>query len=108
MRLRQDGLGLHWTPIDGATLLHLAVDFHEREMFDWLLAHGADVNARAAVDPDGFGGHTPLFNAVVCGAWHRATMSARCCNTEPRRMRARVYASSSIGSKSRVGTRPAM
>jgi hypothetical protein len=70
-----DGTGMHWTPTDGTTLLHLAVDFHEPEIFDWLLARGADVNARAAVDRDGFGGHTPLFNAVVCGPWHRAAMT---------------------------------
>ena len=61
--------GMHWTPIDGSTLLHLAIDFREREIFDWLLARGADVNARAAIDRDGFGGHTPLFNAIVCGPW---------------------------------------
>jgi ankyrin repeat protein len=61
--------GMHWTPIDGATLLHLAIDFRECEILDWLLSHGADVNARAATDQDGFGGHTPLFNAVVCGPW---------------------------------------
>jgi hypothetical protein len=67
--------GMHWTPIDGATMLHLAVDFREREIFDWLLAHGADVNARAAVDGDGFGGHTPLFNAVVCGPWPDSAMA---------------------------------
>ncbi len=67
--------GLHWTPIDGATLLHVAIDFREREIFDWLLAHGADVNARATVDRDGFGGHTPLFNAVVCGPWQDAAMT---------------------------------
>lgn len=67
--------GLHWTPIDGATLLHIAIDFREREIFDWLLAHGADVNARATVDRDGFGGHTPLFNAVVCGPWPDAGMT---------------------------------
>lgn len=61
--------GLHWTPIDGTTLLHIAIDFRDREILDWLLAHGADVNARAAIDRDGFGGHTPLFNTVVCGPW---------------------------------------
>jgi hypothetical protein len=61
------GSGMYWTPIDGGTLLHLAVDFWEREVFAWLLAEGADVNAGAAVDAEGFGGHTPLFNAVVCG-----------------------------------------
>jgi len=68
--------GMHWTPIDGATLLHLAIDFHDRETFDWLLTRGADVNARATIDRDGFGGHTPLFNAVVCGPWHDAAMTA--------------------------------
>jgi hypothetical protein len=67
--------GLHWTPIDGATLLHVAIDFREREIFDWLLANGANVNARSAVDSDGFGGHTPLFNTVVCGPWHDAAMT---------------------------------
>ena len=71
----KSGPGLHWTPIDGATLLHLAVDFHDHEIFDWLLARGADVNARAAVDRDGFGGHTPLFNAVVCGVSNSAAMT---------------------------------
>jgi hypothetical protein len=71
----KSGPGLHWTPIDGTTLLHLAVDFHEHEIFDWLLANGADVNARAAVDSAGFGGHTPLFNAVVCGVGQRASMT---------------------------------
>jgi hypothetical protein len=58
--------GMHWTPIGGTTLLHLAIDFEEREIFEWLLARGADVDARAAVDAEGFGGHTPLFNAVLC------------------------------------------
>jgi hypothetical protein len=53
----------------------LAVDFREREIFDWLLAHGTDVNAGGAVDGDGFGGHTPLFNAVVCGPWPDAAMA---------------------------------
>ena len=59
------GPGMHWTPVDGTTLLHLAIDFEEREVFGWLLAHGADVDARATVDADGFGGHTPLFNTVL-------------------------------------------
>jgi len=61
--------GMHWTPIDGTTLLHLAIDFREKDIFEWLLAHGADVNARATIDGEGFGGHTPLFNTVVRGPW---------------------------------------
>ena len=59
------------TPVDGGTLLHLAVYWDELDMAEWLLDRGADVNARAALDGDGFGGHTPLFNAVVsqAGFW---------------------------------------
>jgi len=58
-------LSLHGTPLAGTTLLHMCVDFDEIEMARWLIAHGADVNASAEVDADGFGGHTPLFGCVV-------------------------------------------
>lgn len=58
--------GLHGTPIAGTTLLHLSIDFNEQEIFDWLLSEGADVNAAATIDEEGFGGHTPLFNAILC------------------------------------------
>lgn len=58
-------LALHGTPLDGTTLLHLCVDNDEIEIARWLIARGADVNARAAVDADGFGGHTALFGCVV-------------------------------------------
>ena len=57
--------GLHGTPLAGTTLLHICVDFDEIEIARWLIAQGADVNARAEVDADGFGGHTPLFGCVV-------------------------------------------
>jgi hypothetical protein len=61
--------GLHGTPLEGTTLLHLAIDFDEFEIFEWLLAHGANPDAPAMVDEDGFGGHTPLYNAVVSCAY---------------------------------------
>jgi len=61
--------GLHGTPIDGTTLLHLSIDFDEREIFDWLLQQRADVNAAALIDNEDFGGHTPLFNAIVSDAY---------------------------------------
>ena len=61
--------GMCGTPVDGTTLLHLSIDFDEREIFDWLLDQGADVNAAAVTDEEGFGGHTPLFNAVVSDAY---------------------------------------
>ncbi|MCI0746778.1 MAG: ankyrin repeat domain-containing protein [Verrucomicrobia subdivision 3 bacterium] len=72
-----DRSGMHWTPIQGTTLLHLAIDFREQEIFEWLLAHDADVNARATIDSDGFGGHTPLFNAVLNGPWPEAATTRR-------------------------------
>lgn len=56
------------TPVDGGTLLHFAVYWDELDMAVWLLEHGADVNAGTALDADGFGGHTPLFNSVVSQA----------------------------------------
>jgi ankyrin repeat protein len=56
---------LHGTPLAGSTLLHISVEFDEIEIARWLIEHGADVNARAEIDADGFGGHTPLFGCVV-------------------------------------------
>lgn len=53
------------TPLDGTTLLHMCVEYDELDIARWLIAQGADVNARAATGPSGFGGYTPLFNAVV-------------------------------------------
>lgn len=60
---------LHGTPLAGTPLLHICVDFDEIEIARWLLDHGADVNARAEIDADGFGGHTPLFGCVVSQAY---------------------------------------
>jgi ankyrin repeat protein len=53
------------TPLRGATLLHMAVDYDEMDIARWLLAIGMNVDARAAVDAEGFGGHTALFATVV-------------------------------------------
>jgi len=60
-----ESLALHGTPLAGATLMHLCVDMDEVEIALWMLEHGADANARAALDEDGFGGHTALFGCVV-------------------------------------------
>jgi ankyrin repeat protein len=62
-------LALHGTPLAGTTLLHICVDFDEIDIARWLIDHGADVNARAEIDADGFGGHTPLFGCVVSQAY---------------------------------------
>ena len=53
------------TPLDGATLLHLCVEYDELEVARWLLDHAMDPDVPADVDAQGFGGHTALFTAVV-------------------------------------------
>ena len=58
-------LALGGTPLDGTTLLHMCADYDETAVAQWLLAHGADVDAKADVDADGFGGHTALFGCVM-------------------------------------------
>jgi ankyrin repeat protein len=64
-----ESLGLHGTPLAGATLLHMAVDFDEIEIARWMIERGAEVDAPAHRDDDGFGGHTALFGCVVSQAY---------------------------------------
>lgn len=70
-------LALCGTPLAGGTLLHLAVDDDAYEVAQWLLENGADVNAPAAIDSDGFGGHTALFGCVVSQAYRCSRPSER-------------------------------
>jgi len=58
-------LATQGTPLAGTTLLHLCADYDEIEIARWLLEKGMDPNTRAAVDADGFGGHTALFCTVI-------------------------------------------
>jgi ankyrin repeat protein len=62
------GSGLHGVPLDGTTLLHMAIEYQEMDVALWLIDQGADVNARAIIGVDGFGGHTPLFHTIVTPA----------------------------------------
>jgi ankyrin repeat protein len=59
------GSGMHVAPLDGGTLLHMAIEFQDQRVAQWLIDHGADVNARSEIDADGFGGHTPLYHTTV-------------------------------------------
>jgi len=65
MGCHDEVLATHGTPLAGATLLHMCADYGEIEIARWLLERGMNVDARAAVDGDGFGGHTALFSTVV-------------------------------------------
>jgi hypothetical protein len=51
--------------VQGGTLLHVAAEYGNLGAATLLLNRGADVNARAAVDASGTGGHTAIFHAAT-------------------------------------------
>jgi ankyrin repeat protein len=53
-----------FTSLIGVSLLHVAAEYGNIDAARALIAAGADVNARAAVDDDGLNGHTPIFHTV--------------------------------------------
>lgn len=53
-----------FTPLIGASLLHVAAEYGHSRAARVLIECGADVNARASLDEYGLGGHTPLFHTV--------------------------------------------
>lgn len=53
-----------FTPLVGASLLHVAAEYGNTDVARVLIQTGADVDAKAAVDEDGLNGHTPLFHTV--------------------------------------------
>lgn len=57
-----------FTPLEGATLLHVAAEFQCARALAALLDAGLEVDARAGVDAHGLGGHTALFHTVNSNA----------------------------------------
>lgn len=53
-----------YTPLLEATLLHICAEFNHLSCAEILVHHGADINATAGVDENGFGGQTPVFHTV--------------------------------------------
>jgi hypothetical protein len=53
-----------YTPLYVATLLHICAEFNHLSCAEVLVRHGADVNAIAGFDENGFGGQTPIFHTV--------------------------------------------
>lgn len=53
-----------FTPLVGASLLHVAAEYGNVNAARVLLEMGAEVDARASVDEYGLNGHTPLFHTV--------------------------------------------
>ncbi|HWN12183.1 MAG TPA: ankyrin repeat domain-containing protein [Pyrinomonadaceae bacterium] len=53
-----------FTCCDGVTPLHICAEFNSVRCAKVLLDAGANVDAPADIDADGFGGQTPIFHAV--------------------------------------------
>jgi ankyrin repeat protein len=53
-----------FTSCRGVSPLHICAEFNSLRCARLLLDAGADVNARADIDANGLGGHTPIFHAV--------------------------------------------
>lgn len=53
-----------FTPLIGASLLHVAAEYGNLEATRVLVERGADLEARASVDEHGLNGHTPIFHTV--------------------------------------------
>jgi hypothetical protein len=53
-----------YTPLTGGTLLHFCAEYNSIACAKVLVKHGAGINAKAAADEYGFGGHTPIFHTV--------------------------------------------
>jgi Ankyrin repeats (many copies) len=53
-----------YTPLYQVTLLHICAEFNHLSCARVLVKYGADVNAKAGVDENGFGGQTPIFHTV--------------------------------------------
>ena len=53
-----------FTPLVGASLLHVAAEYGNADAARVLIDSGADVNASASIDAYGLNGHTPLFHTV--------------------------------------------
>lgn len=53
-----------FTPLFGASLLHVAAEYGNEKIARVLIDMGAAVDARTLVDAHGLNGHTPLFHTV--------------------------------------------
>jgi ankyrin repeat protein len=53
-----------FTPLKDASLLHICIEYNHLSCAKILLQMGTDVNVKAGIDQNGFGGHSPVFHAV--------------------------------------------
>lgn len=53
-----------FTPLFDVSLLHICAEYNHLASAKILVKHGADINAIAGIDENGFGGQTPIFHTV--------------------------------------------
>ncbi len=53
-----------FTPLLDVSLLHICAEYNHTNCASILVIHGADINAKAGIDENGFGGQTPIFHTV--------------------------------------------
>jgi hypothetical protein len=53
-----------FTPLYEVSLLHICAEYNHLACAEILVKHGADINSKAGLDANGFGGHTPIFHTV--------------------------------------------
>lgn len=53
-----------FTPLYEASLLHICAEYNHLACARILVKHGMDVDIKAGVDENGFGGQTPIFHTV--------------------------------------------
>lgn len=63
-----------YTPLLEASLLHVCAEFNHISCANVLVQHGADINAKAGIDQNGFGGQTPIFHTVNQNSGQSADM----------------------------------
>lgn len=53
-----------YTPLYDASLLHICAEFNHVACAEVLVNHGIDINTKAGIDENGFGGQTAIFHTV--------------------------------------------
>jgi hypothetical protein len=53
-----------YTPLFEASLLHICAEYNSISSAEVLAKYGIDVNIKAGIDENGFGGQTPIFHTV--------------------------------------------
>ena len=53
-----------FTPLYDVSLLHICAEYNHLSCAKMLVKHGADIDMKAGLDNNGFGGQTPIFHTV--------------------------------------------